>query len=265
MAAIFDRAAPTYDAVGVDLFGPVAELLVAELAPPAGARALDVGCGRGAVLWPLAEAVGPTGRVVGIDLSPAMVAAAQADADRRGLAVEIVEGDATAPAFAPGSFDVLSSSLVLFFLPEPGSVLATWRELLAEGGRVGVTTFGSYGERWQAVEDVFAPWQPRSLRDPRTTGAQGPFASDEGMEALLAGAGFAEVRTVSTVVPIRFTDVDHWHRWTWSTGQRAMWEAIPEENRDEVRALGSARVEGARLDDGALGFDQVVRVTLGRR
>jgi protein-L-isoaspartate O-methyltransferase len=63
IAKIFDGAAPTYDSVGVAWFRPIAERLVHELAPVPGEQALDVGCGRGAVLFPLAEAVGPTGHV----------------------------------------------------------------------------------------------------------------------------------------------------------------------------------------------------------
>ena len=53
---VFDGAADTYDAVGVSMFQPIAEQLVADLSPRSGERALDVGCGRGAVLFRLAEA-----------------------------------------------------------------------------------------------------------------------------------------------------------------------------------------------------------------
>jgi ubiquinone/menaquinone biosynthesis C-methylase UbiE len=51
VAALFDRVADTYDTVGVEWFGPIGRGLVAELGPTAGERALDIGCGRGAVLF----------------------------------------------------------------------------------------------------------------------------------------------------------------------------------------------------------------------
>lgn len=73
MAALFGSVAGTYDAVGVDLFQPVAAGLVDALDPRPGERALDVGCGRGAVLLRLGRAVGAGGSVTGIDLSPRMV------------------------------------------------------------------------------------------------------------------------------------------------------------------------------------------------
>lgn len=62
MSALFDRVADTYDRVGVDLFQPIAARLVEEVAPMVGERAVDIGCGRGAALLPLASAVGPSGR-----------------------------------------------------------------------------------------------------------------------------------------------------------------------------------------------------------
>ena len=62
VAGVFDRAAPTYDAVGVAMFGPIAERLVAELDLRPGERVLDVGCGRGAVLLRAARGWARRGR-----------------------------------------------------------------------------------------------------------------------------------------------------------------------------------------------------------
>ena len=133
VAAVFDRAAETYDRVGVDLFQPIAARLLEELEPKVGERVLDIGCGRGAVLVPLAAAVGPTGRATGLDLAPQMVAAAADEAARAGLDVHVVLGDAQEPDLTAGSFDALTSSLVLFFLPDPVAALRAWRNLLVDG------------------------------------------------------------------------------------------------------------------------------------
>ncbi len=267
VAAIFDRVADTYDQVGVDMFQPIARRLVEELRPKAGERIVDIGCGRGAVLLPLAAAVGPTGHATGLDLAPRMVVAATEQAARAGFSVDVVVGDAQEPDLPKQSFDALASSLVLFFLPDPAAALRAWRELLVDGGRIAVSTFGPYSEPWQAVDAVFGPYLPPGMRDARTTGKEGPFASDAGVERLLSDAGFAEVRTVGEVVPVRFDDADHWHRWTMSTGQRFMWELVPEGERAAVRARASAAAEDTRSHnaDGRIGFDQQVRYTLGTR
>ena len=118
---VFDGAADTYDAVGVSMFQPIAEQLVTDLSPRSGERALDVGCGRGAVLFRLAEAVGPTGRAIGIDLSPRMVEATAAEAAAAGLPAEVAVGDAEAPDVPDAAFELVTSSLVLFFLPDPAA------------------------------------------------------------------------------------------------------------------------------------------------
>jgi hypothetical protein len=66
---------------------------------------------------------------------------------------------------------------------------------------------------------------------------------------------------------VRFDDADHWHRWTMSTGQRFMWDLVPDTDRAAVRARTAAAVEDTRQHnaDGRIGFDQQVRYTLGRR
>lgn len=262
VVAVFDRAAPTYDAVGVSMFGPIAERLVAELDPRPGERVLDVGCGPGAVLLRAAARVSPTGSVTGVDLAPAMVERAREAVEEAGLAAEVRIADAEDPGGGP--YDVVASSLVLFFLPDPSAALRAWWSLLVRGGRIGVTTFGPYSEGWREVEAVFTPYLPPQIRDARTTGSSGPFSSDDGVEHLLREAGFGDLRTVHLTVPVRFADEEHWHTWTWSVGQRAFWEAVPEGRRDAVRAEAYQRLQRCRDGDGHIGFDQDVRITLGR-
>lgn len=266
VAALFDALASSYDAVGVDFFQPIAMGLLAELAPRPGERWLDLGCGKGAVLLPAAAAVGPRGAAVGTDVSPGMVAAAREAARARGLeGVEVLVDDALAPSVGQGPFDVLSSSLVLFFLPDPAAALAAWARLLRPGGRLGVTTFGAFDPRWQHVDAVFEPYLDPAMRDARTSGQRGPFASDAGMEALVAGAGYQAVRTVPGAVPVRFAGPEQWHAFSWSTAQRGMWLSVPEAERPRVRAEAERRLEAARQPDGAIVFEQAVRYTLATR
>ena len=123
VTGVFDRATETYDNVGVDLFQPVADLLLTELAPqPGGERGLDVGwrswarcCSR----WP--PRLDQPGHAVGIDLAPRMVAATAAEVPRAaGLEVDVRVDDAHEGGLDEAPFDVIASSLVLFFLPDPG-------------------------------------------------------------------------------------------------------------------------------------------------
>jgi hypothetical protein len=137
----------------------------------------------------------------------------------------------------------------------------TWAPALLPGGRLGVTTFGPQDDRWKAVDDVFSPFLPQRMLDARTSGRRGPFGSDEGVEALLADAGLTDVRTVLREVRAEFDGPQQWLEFSWSHGQRAMWEAVPPEQHDQVRDQAYAVLEG--FDD--LSFAQTVRHTLGRR
>ncbi len=260
IAGVFDRAADTYDAVDVPWFGPIAQGLVEELDVQPGDRVLDLGCGRGAALVPLARATGPGGHALGLDLAPRMVERTAADvADLPWVEVRV--GEASAPDVPAGSYDVVSCCLVLFFLPDPAAAVRAQAALLAPGGRYGATTFGQQDERWKAVDAVFAPYLPQQMRDARTTGARGPFATDGAMAQLLSSAGLVDVRTAHREVTATFADPQQWLDFSWSHGQRAMWEAVPEPEHPEVRRQVVELLEGFA----PLGFTQQVRHTLGRR
>jgi ubiquinone/menaquinone biosynthesis C-methylase UbiE len=266
VAALFDRVAASYENVGVPWFAPIGAALVRAVAPVGGERALDLGCGRGAVLFPLAAAVGSAGRVTGIDLSAAMVERTAADVRARGLTtVDLYVMDASAPDLPPASYDLAVSSLVVFFLPDPGAALRSWRELLVPGGRLGISTFGARDRAWEDLDSVFRPYLPAHLLDARTSGGSGPFATDGGVEDLLSAAGFDRVRTAGLEVPVTFEDPAQWRAWSWSHGQRGMWESVPESDRDAVMATAADRLDAARGPDGRITLTQQVRLTLGER
>ena len=266
VAATFDQVAVSYDTVGVPWFRPIAEHLVLELAPRPGERALDIGSGRGAVLFPLAEAVGPTGHVTAIDLAPGMVQALRQDVADRGLdQVDVLIQDAANPDLDPVSFDLVASSLVLFFLPDPAAAVRRWHDLLVPGGRIGITSFGPRDPHFVAVDAVFTPFLPPQMLDARASGTEGVFASDAGLEGLLTAAGFDAVRTTHLEVDAVFRDAEHWVQWSWSHGQRAMWSAVPQDRHSQVRAEAAELLEAARDQSGVIRLGQQIRYTLARR
>lgn len=260
---MFDRVADTYDRVGVDFFKPIAERLVALCAPRPGERALDVGCGRGAALFPLARAVGRTGHVIGIDVAPRMVQATMAEAAGYGLDVDVRLGDASSPDLPGQSFDLVVASLMLFFLPDARAGLKAWRSLLVEGGRIGVSSFGDYSDGWREIDDILR----RNLAEPmpggRAQGATSPFSSDAGVEQLLEDAGLSGIRTESVTVPVRFRDPDQWFEWSWSVGQRRTWESIAQERRQGVHDTVREQLNRCRDRAGEIWFEQVARLTIG--
>ncbi len=263
---LFDTVAPEYDNVGVEFFQPIALGLLAELAPGPGERVADLGCGTGAFLLPAARSVGPSGSIVGLDISAAMLERARSAAAAEGLDhVALVPGDAADPDLPAAAFEVLAASAVLFFLADPSSALARWRALLVPGGRIGVSTFGPQDGVWQSVDEVFTPYLPADMLDARTSGRRGPFASDAGMEQLVGDAGFDQVRTATREVPVRFRDAEHWQAFTMTTGQRAMWGFVPEAERAAVRDEARRRLADAAHPEGGYVVHQQVRYTLAAR
>ena len=109
-----------------------------------GERVLELGCGAGGALVALAVAVGPMGRVMGVDLSPGMIREAAARLSRVGLTdrTELLVGDATSIPWPDLSFDALfmAFTLELFDTPEIPAVLAECRRILRPGGRIVVVS-----------------------------------------------------------------------------------------------------------------------------
>ncbi|MCU1682181.1 MAG: SAM-dependent methyltransferase [Amycolatopsis sp.] len=130
-AATFDEE-PDHGLRSPDVRAAWADVLLPALASPPG-RVADLGCGTGTIALLLAEAGYD---VQGVDLSDAMVAAANAKMAAAGVAADLRQGDAAFPPFEPASFDVVLSRHVLWALDDPEAVLGRWIRLLRPEGRL---------------------------------------------------------------------------------------------------------------------------------
>ena len=265
VAELFDRTSETYDSVGVESFTVIARHLLADVGLVRGERVLDVGCGRGAVLFPAAEQVGETGSVTGIDLAPGMIDRTLADIRERGLSnARAMVMDAQEPDLPAADFDTVLASAVLFFLPDPLAGLRAWHRLLKPGGRLGVTTFGGNDPRWGEIAAVFRPFVPPEMVWAMVNPA-GLFASVGNFERAAASVGFVDSTSVERRHPITFADPDQVIRWSWSHGQRVFWELVPEECQHDVHAQVMAAVDRLREPDGSIVMIQTVRYTITHR
>ncbi len=114
--------------------GPTTESFLGGAGIVAGMTCLDVGCGGGHVSRHLAALVGPTGRVVGIDLDPVKLATAQAEAGRAGLEnIEFRVGDATGWS-EPGRFDIVYGRFIVSHLADRSELIARLRDALRPSG-----------------------------------------------------------------------------------------------------------------------------------
>ncbi|SFL82040.1 Methyltransferase domain-containing protein [Paenibacillus sp. 1_12] len=112
-----------------------------------GMTVLDVGCGTGAITRGIAEAVGPHGRVVGMDSNPNLIdQARQAHGSIPGIAFET--GDIYNIPYE-GTFDIVSSARVLVWLSDPFEALKTMKSAVKIGGRILITDYNHEKISWE--------------------------------------------------------------------------------------------------------------------
>lgn len=114
------------------------------------ARVLDAGCGDGLLVC---TAASRGASVTGVDADPAMVAAAQARADRAGVKADFMDGRIERLPFADGSFDAVVAVTVLCFVADTGGAVREMARVLRPGGQVVLGELGRWS-LWAAIRRV---------------------------------------------------------------------------------------------------------------
>lgn len=141
----WDKAAKHYDKGWKDSLREAQLTLLRTANAQPGEHVLDIACGTGLVTFPLAEAVGPEGRVVATDISQNMIDMITSDASQRGLRqVEAFRADAESlDAIEAGQFDLITCALGLMYVPEPLEAMKQVTRLLKPGGRAVFAVWGA--------------------------------------------------------------------------------------------------------------------------
>ena len=239
--AQFNALAPDYDA-GPGCFAYFGGRLAAAAALRPGHHVLDVASGRGAVLFPAAEAVGPKGRVVGIDLAEEMARAANAEAAQRGLNAQIDIGDAENLQYPDGAFDRVLCGFGLMFFPEQERALREFRRVLKEDGKLGISTWrvDQAGELKGAAAELGL-----QAREP-----PGWITEPEVLSGLLIRAGFSSVRVETVSHAFRYADIDEYWRQARATGFRRVLDSLDDAMVRKLRAGLAERVRPHQRPDG---------------
>ncbi len=244
VADVFGRAAATYDTV-IPFFTSFGARLVERADLALGDRVLDAGCGRGATLLPASVAVGPTGRVVGIDLAREMVALLGADLEAAGIDNATVRaGNVQALDMEGSTFDVVLSQMVLHLLPDPPAAAAEFLRVLVPGGRC-VASVPSGGTGWEFIGRVFGTYAPRAVRPMAV-----PHREEFDLRATLADAGFDIAADEQVEVEFHFPDEQGWWDWGWGNGIRAFYETLGPDDLDALKAEAFAELAARRLPEG---------------
>jgi SAM-dependent methyltransferase len=174
---------------------------------------LDAACGTGLPSLALAECVHPGGRVVAIDASPVMLAAAMRIAHSAGISnIEHRPMDLTALDFADTSFDAVTCKEGLMFCADPVKGASELRRVLKAGGRFAMSAWDEPEKNafFMTINQAVSQFIPRPAPQ---AGAPGPFrlAPATRFESVLRQAGFDEftIQPMDVVFEVESTDV-HW-------------------------------------------------------
>jgi SAM-dependent methyltransferase len=203
-AGTFRVSADAYEKWMGRYSAPLALALVDFAAVASGMRALDVGCGPGALTTVLTQRLGPE-NVVAADPSETF-----AEACRRRLpGVEVASASAEKLPFADGSFDVTLSQLVVNFMDDPEAGVHEMCRVTRPGGAVVACVWDYAGE--MTLLRTF--WQVAAEVDPARAAATDEAAifrgfDPDGLMRLWRSAGLEGVRTGPLVVRASYTDFE---------------------------------------------------------
>jgi len=177
-AFTYNAAADFFDASPLGFWDYFGRRTIELASLPRGSRVLDVCCGTGASALPAAEAVGPTGKIIGVDLAEELLELARRKAVQQRLGnIKFEVGDMLSLRFPTESFDAVVCVFGIFFVPDmPRAVSELWSRI-RPGGKLAMTTWGpnffqpGSDAFWRSIKDVrpdlfksFNPWD--RINDP---------------------------------------------------------------------------------------------------
>jgi SAM-dependent methyltransferase len=183
--AVWNAPAGRYDEISRSIADAI-EHAVARLSPRAGERVLDLATGTGWASRTLVQRF-PGVSVTGLDIADEMLAYARATAERQGLSIRYVNGDAEKLPFADGELDAVVSTFGVMFASRPEVAAAELARVVKPGGRVVLATWKDDSN----VARMFGVMKP-FLAAPTQPAPPSPFAwgKPERLQELF-GADFA--------------------------------------------------------------------------
>ncbi|MCZ6834853.1 MAG: methyltransferase domain-containing protein [Planctomycetota bacterium] len=138
-----------------------------------GDHVLEVGCGTGVHTREMLKRIGAAGRVTGFDLSESMLGVARAKCP----GAEFIQGNAMALPFEDASFDVVASTFMLMFVPDPVQAIREMWRVLKPGGRLAISVWEGLHEN--PVYSRLASIATERINDEAGTSLSWPFVLGE--------------------------------------------------------------------------------------
>jgi ubiquinone/menaquinone biosynthesis C-methylase UbiE len=262
-ARTYDVLSSSYNQI-VPMFTYFGERLVVAAGIGEGDRVLDVATGQGACLIPAAAAVGPSGSVVGIDISEQMLDVLARSIDGAGLRhVRVQLMNAESLTFDDGSFDALTCAFAVFHFPHRVRALAEFARVLRPGGTIAFSTFANDSLGYPWFSDVIAEFLPDDSETAHAAREYLHVDTDEFHDQLRA-VGFESPTSEIVNAQFHFASADEHWQWIMSNGQRFAVQRVDSSRIDPLKAALAQQLENHR-DAHGYRFDRPIRFTLARR
>jgi ubiquinone/menaquinone biosynthesis C-methylase UbiE len=245
VAAVQPNPAEIYDRHFVpQLMNPCADLLLHRVPPRSGERMLDIACGTGIVSRKAAPLVGPTGSIVGADISQAMLQVAESLPAPEGATISWQESNGIDLPYSDASFDLVLCQQGLQFMPDRQAAANEMRRVLVSGGRVGVAVWA--GPEHQPFFGGMTEIINRHIDAP-VAGLPLSLGSCDELRSLLEAAGFKDVSIEQVSFTSRVPSADTFVR----LGVMGAASVLPEFGKMDDEAK-SALVEVVQADSAEL-------------
>jgi SAM-dependent methyltransferase len=187
------------------MIAPIGEALLAQANYQPGERVLDLGCGGGGTTLAIAEAVGPAGAALGLDVAPMLVERARQRAAAAGSPARFICADAATAVLDEPPFDRLFSRFGSMFFEAPVSAFTNLHAMLKPGARIDLAVWAAPRDNLWMMEVMGTVRQHIEI-PPATPRAPGPFAFEDltYLEDVLTNAGFSglEIATYEGRQPV---------------------------------------------------------------
>ncbi|MGD9617921.1 MAG: class I SAM-dependent methyltransferase [Alphaproteobacteria bacterium] len=172
--------------------------------PRPGERVLDLASGTGSVARHIAPLIGTEGRVVALDISPAMLAVGAAIPAAGGAGIEWLEGDALSLNFPDQAFDLILCQQGVQFFSDRKRALQEMRRVLAPGGRLSISVWQRL-DRHPLYKALFQATARHLGASVSAFDVSFSLGDAEELRVLLAGAGFQRVTVTPQSLEIRLS------------------------------------------------------------
>ena len=246
-AFAYNAAADFYDASPLSFWDYFGRRTIEMASLPIGSQVLDVCCGAGASALPVAEAVGPTGNVIGVDLAKKLLELAREKAAQRGLRnVKFEVGDMLSLRFPAASFNAVVCVFGIFFVPDMAmAVRELWCRVRPEG-QLAVTTWGpnffepANSAFWRSIKEVrpdlhksFHPWDR--------------ISNEAGLKAILTEGGVESPKIIAEDRLHPINSAEEWWTILMGSGYRGTIEQLNPSERETVKEANLAFIRDEKV------------------